>query len=72
MLLDFVALNIAIDRASKRNYATLRWNKTALGPQGQAETSLNIEGYTEAVSFKVLFNTVYKYLTNNIIGFTCF
>jgi hypothetical protein len=44
MLLDFVALNIAIDRASKRNYATLRWNKTALGPQGQAETSLNIEG----------------------------
>ena len=44
MLLDFVALNIAIDRASKRNYATLRWNKTALGHQGQAETSLNIEG----------------------------
>ena len=43
MLLDFVALNIAIDRASKRNYATLRWNKTALGPQGQAETSVEIE-----------------------------
>jgi hypothetical protein len=27
--------------ASKRNYA--RWNKTALGPRGQAETSIKIE-----------------------------
>jgi hypothetical protein len=38
---DFRVRYIHAIRASKRNFA--RWNKTALGPRGQAETSLKIE-----------------------------
>jgi hypothetical protein len=41
--LSVTYVNIRV-RASKRNLA--RRNKTALGPRGQAETSINIEDFS--------------------------